>query len=381
MHTESVTIHSYMKDATFITLGSHRYSRALLIKAALETASINCLMTPSDILLNGIDIRVNADDLIKAKKIHDEVVAAFGAEKQKTVNILRSVRRILVPVDFSAESRKAAFYALRLAQTLKADIRLINAWFPAAAENFSWGDMYAFQPDFEEQLKETEASALKQLTELQDELFAVIRDERIHGVDIDVDLLRGSPSDAISAVAHHYKPGLIVMGTKGRHRFARGFFGSTTARAIERGKIPVLAIPPSYDESQFRSASNILYLTNFDQSDFESLHKLLVFVRPFKAKVFCLHVHQKGSLALDEARMQEMRALFDREYSHYAVECGLLQSEHILEGVEDFIQSKKIDVMAVTARRQGLIEQLFQPSLSQLVLFRTRIPLLVFGGV
>lgn len=369
-----------MNDAAIITLGSHRYSRALLIKAALEAASINCLMTPSASLFNGIDIRVHADDLPDAKKIHDEVVSAFGEGKQPSVNILRSVRRILVPVDFSPESRKAALYALRLAQTLKADIRLINAWFPAAAENFSWGDMYAFQPDFEAQLLETENAALEQLTAMQDELLALIRQEHIHGVDVDVDLLRGSPAQAISAVAHHYKPGLIVMGTKGRHRFARGFFGSTTARAIAGGKIPVIAIPPSYDETRFKRASNILYLTNFDATDFESLHKLLVFVRPFKATVFCLHVHQKGSLALDETRMQEMRLHFDREYSTYTVECGLLQSDDILEGVEDFILSKNIDLMAVTAPRQGLIAQLFQPSLSQKVLFRTRVPLLVFGG-
>jgi len=240
--------------------------------------------------------------------------------------------------------------------------------------------MYAFQPDFEAQLHETENAAGARLEELQQTLLEEIKARKIKGVDVDFDLLRGSPSDAISAVAHHYKPGLIVMGTKGRHRFARGFFGSTTARAIAGGKIPVMAVPPEYDPATFKGAKKLLYVTSFDATDFNRMNRLLAFVRPFKAKIYCMHVHLKGSMAVDEELMKRIREKFDEAYSGFDVECGLLQSEDLLEGLESFIQTRQIDVLAITARKQSLIEQVFQPDISRQILFRTHIPLLVFGG-
>ncbi|MDA3942253.1 MAG: universal stress protein [Bacteroidetes bacterium] len=370
-----------MNEPKIITIGNYTYSRALLIKVRLEAVGIACFFGDTSSAANEVVLRINESDLPDAQYIIDEMTKATGSQKEAGIKLLRSVRRILVPVDFSEESERAARYALKLAAYMKADIRLMHAWFPVSSEHFAWGEMYAMQSDIETQMKAAEAEAAEKLNLMQKELKKQIRQSSIKGVDVDYDLLRGNPSDAISAVAHHFKPGLIVMGTKGKHRFQRGFFGSTTQRAISKGKIPVLAIPPSYDENSFDRTQRLLYVTNFDNSDFDSLSRLKAFIRPFNAKIYCLHVHQQGSMVVDETRMRAMRNYFNDRFQNFDIECGLLQSKDVLEGIESFIETNRIDVLALTARRQNLLDYLFNPELSRKLLFRSRIPLLVFGGV
>jgi nucleotide-binding universal stress UspA family protein len=372
---------SETNDPAIINIGSYTYSRALLIKVRLESEGIPCFLSQTSGSASEVIIHVNESDLPDAQRYVNDLVRASGNEKESTIKLLRSVRRILVPVDFSDESEKAARYALKLAAFMKADIRLMHAWMPVAAEHFAWGEMYAMQTDIEAQLKNAEAEAEARLELFQEELKIQIKRKRIRGVDVDFDLIRGNASEAISAVAHHYKPGLIVMGTKGKQRFERGFFGSTTLKAISKGEIPVLAIPPSYDESSFEQTKRLLYVTSFDNTDLDSLSRLMAFVRPFNAKIYCLHIHQQGSLVVDETRMRLMREHFNRFYQSFEVECGLLESADALDGIERFIQEHHIDVLAITAKKQNLLSQLFEPGLSRKLLFRSSIPLLVFGGV
>jgi nucleotide-binding universal stress UspA family protein len=370
-----------MNEPAIIHLGTYTYSRALLIKVRLESEDIPCFMSQASGSTSEVMLHINESDLPDAQRYISELTLASGSEKEKSIKLLRSVRRILVPIDFSEESEKAARYALKLAAFMKADIRLMHAWMPIAADHFAWGEMYAMQTNIEAKLKLEETEAAERLQLFQEELKLQIKRKHIKGVDIDFDLIRGNASDAISAVAHHYKPGLIVMGTKGKQRFERGFFGSTTLKAISKGKIPVLAIPPTYDESSFEHTKKLLYVTSFDDTDFDSLSRLMAFVRPFNARIYCLHIHQQGSLLVDETRMRIMREHFNKFYQGYDVECGLLESEDVLDGIERFIQDQHIDVMAITAKKQNLLSQLFEPELSRKLLFRSSIPLLVFGGV
>ncbi|MDD3637675.1 MAG: universal stress protein [Bacteroidales bacterium] len=372
---------SVMNDPAIINIGTYTYSRALLIKVRLESEGIPCFLSQTSGSTSEVMLHVNESDLPDAQKYISLLAQASGTDKEKSIKLLRSVRRILVPIDFSDESEKAVRYALKLATFMKADIRLMHAWMPVAAEHFAWGEMYAMQTDIESQIRNAETEAEERLQLFQQELKLQIKRKKIKGVDVDFDLIRGNASEAISAVAHDYKPGLIVMGTKGKQRFERGFFGSTTLKAISKGKIPVLAIPPSYDESSFEQTKKLLYVTSFDTTDFDSLSRLMAFVRPFNARIYCLHVHQKGSMIVDETRMRTMREHFNQFYKGFQVECGLLESGDVLEGIEHFIQEHKIDVLALTAKKQNLLSQLFEPGLSRKLLFRSSIPLLVFGGV
>lgn len=366
-----------MDNEKFVTVGSYTYSRALLLKGRLEIEGVNCFLTNIG-SLQGVEVRISEADLDRAFPVLQEIQKATGQEKSRTVKTLRSVRRILVPIDFSPLSINAANYALELARTLKADIRLLHVWFSNAGEPFALNEVYAYQVNFEGILHELEADANKKCEALCTELKNRIKAEKIRGVDVDYDLVRGATVDSILMISDEYQPGLLVMGTRGRNRESKNLLGSTTARILENCKAPVMAVPADYHAENYKPPKNILYATNFESSDFTALHRLIAFSRPFDVKIYCVHVNLKDNLAMDTMRMRQMREHFNKEYGEYDIECGLIESEDVLQGIEEFIHEKDIDVIAIGARKRNLLSQLFKSSLTRKMLFRSEIPLFVF---
>jgi nucleotide-binding universal stress UspA family protein len=363
---------------TTVTIRNLSYSRALLLKMRLEMEGIPCFLTNIHHPDTGVDINLPVEYSEKAFLIIDEMREASGPEKEILVKTLKSVRRILVPVDFSPLSIKAAHYALELARTLKADIRLLNVWFNSANEGFVFNEMFAFQVNLEAIMKEQEAEAETKLLSVMDELRIRIRDEKIRGVDIDYDLVRGASVEAILEIVDDYKPGLVVMGTRGKNREGLGLLGSTTLKVIEKCKVPVLAVPSEYDISGFFAPRSVAYITNFDEADFHALHRLISFVRPFNVKIYCIHIQPNESYILDKVRMKKMREYFNETYADYNIECGLIETEDVLDGIETFILEKQIDLLALISRKRNVLTQLFRPSMTRKLLFQSEIPILVF---
>ncbi|MBU1009513.1 MAG: universal stress protein [Bacteroidetes bacterium] len=369
-----------MEAYNFVTIASQTYARSILLKSRLEMAGIPCFLANIGDP-NGVEVRISEKDAAAAFNIVEEVEQASGEGKEVFMKTLRSIRRIMVPIDFSPMSIKAARYALELARVLKADIRLVHVWFSQAGEPIVFNEVYAYQVNFEGLLKEQEDEARQRIESLCNELKQRVRKEKIRGTHIDYKLIRGIAIDEILQMADEYKPGLLVMGTRGKAHEGHVMMGSTTAKVIEKCRVPVLTIPLHYDAEAFEQPSRIMYITNFDDSDFINLHKLIAFVRPFKVKIYCVHVHIADSVVLDEARMKKMREHFDREYSTFNIECGLIESGDLLEGIESFVQEKQIDVISLVSHKRSLISQLLKPGLTRKILFQSEIPLLVFRDV
>lgn len=116
-----------------VTITSCHYARAQLIKARLEAAGIECFLTHINLVqpgvATGVRVKIQEKDAETAGKIIEEIMGMTGEEKHATIQKLKRIRRILVPVDFSEYSDNACEYALGLAVKLKAEIKLIYSYF------------------------------------------------------------------------------------------------------------------------------------------------------------------------------------------------------------------------------------------------------------
>lgn len=354
------------------------YSRALLLKMRLEMEGVQCYITHIHQPEIGVDLNIPEADASKAYQLLDELMHAAGSEKEAVVKKMLGLRRILVPVDFSELSIKAAHYALELARTLKAEVMLLNVWFNSANQGFVFNEMFAFQLNVEELLREQEQEAQAQIEDLATELRKRVRDEKMRGVKVDYDLVRGGPVESILAYVQDYQPGTLVMGTHGKRREGLALLGSTTARVIEKCPVPVLAVPWGYDTANFSRPRHVAYLTRFDENDMQAIHRLVAFVRPFHVKVYCVHLHPEDSLKLDSLRMKKLRDHFAEAITDVEIECGLIETEDAVEGLLDFVREKQIDVLALISRKRNIIEQLLKPSLTRKLLVGSDIPLLIF---
>lgn len=139
------------------------------------------------------------------------------------------VKRILVPMDFSACSKKALQYALPLAQEHQAALTLLYVVPPAYGGTEFGALNYA----------ELE-TAMRKSGEQQ--LAKLAADEARSDVTIDTLVRVGSPVLEIIATARSLPADLIVISTHGRTGLKHVFLGSVTEHVVQRAPCPVFVV-------------------------------------------------------------------------------------------------------------------------------------------
>ncbi len=364
-----------------ITLATLTYMRAQLLTAMLERNGIDCFMTNINRIKEapgGVKVKIQEKDAAKAMRVFEDFKSAYGEQKQEAVDHLRSIRRILVPVDFTSHSENAAFYALQLAAVLKAEIRLLNAYLDPMGTPQSYLESYTYQLNLDKIIQEIEQETEQSLETIAKRLREKAQQMGQREVTVSWEMYKGSAANAIMNECIEFKPGIIVMGTRGSELEGLRSFGSVTAQLIKRSRIPILAIPQDYDGQTANLPKRVLYATNFDQTDYVSLRRLVSFIKPFKARLLCVHAAVDDSEEVDEMRLRKIRHYLSETLENEDIECGLLKTVDVQQGLEDFIRERKIDVLALTTHKRNFFERIFMPSITKKFLFQTDIPLLVF---
>ncbi len=369
-----------MNKDKFTTLATLTYMRAQLLSALLEQKGIKSFMTNINRLKEspgGVNVIIHQDDLKEAQKIFDDFKNAYGKSKEKAADYMKSIRRILVPVDFTEHAENAAVYALRIASKLKADIMLLHVFFDPSQTAYAPLESFAYSVEFDAINKDVEQSVEQNLSEFARKLKEVQKKEKLRGVTVKYDLVMGTASGEILAYCEEYKPGLLVMGTRGKEIEGIRSFGSVTAKIIEKSPVPVLAVPKGYDAKVRSTPKKVLYATDFRDADYWALSKLASFVKPFGSKIYCVHVDEEITDEHEEL-MHQVRRFVNDTLEIYNLECGLLETVDVRLGLEDFIQEREMDLLAMTTHSRSLFERVFKPSFTKKFLFVTDIPLLVF---
>jgi nucleotide-binding universal stress UspA family protein len=369
-------------DDKILTIATYPYSRAILLKARLEAEGIECFLSNINLvqahISGGVKIKINNKDVETALKIIDEIKEEYGKAKQKTVEQLKSIRRILVPVDFSETSINACNYAIGLAVMLKAEIKLLYSYFNPVAISEPYLEESSFHYQMDEVVRNIEMTAKEEMQKFIRRIKEKAKEEGSEKIRISFILERGSPGDVILNTAGLWKPGVIVMGTKEIEKGSPDYLGSITKRIITKAKIPVLVVPQLSAYRGINYIGKVLYATNFDDSDFKSLYTLTNILSPFDVRIYCLHIAVDVDTSMNVAKMNNLKEHIKNEYSEFNLNYDLIQHEDVVRGLEDYIEEKEIDILALTTHKRGIIERFFNPSLAKKMLFHSNIPLLIF---
>jgi nucleotide-binding universal stress UspA family protein len=142
-------------------------------------------------------------------------------------------KRILAPVDGSRTSTRGLNEAIRLAQHLKARLRLIHVI-----------DAFIITPAFESGRYVTDL----QKTFREDGSRILKRAEalaRKHGVEVDavmLEIVGGGAAEIIVEQARKWRADLIVIGTHGRRGVSRLVMGSDAEHVARSASAPVLLV-------------------------------------------------------------------------------------------------------------------------------------------
>ncbi len=143
------------------------------------------------------------------------------------------LKKVLVPVDFSKDSFRAAEYARTFAQPFDAQLVLLHVIEPIYYA--SPADMYAASPNLALLIEEQRKAAETQLQQLADKLSR-------QGSRVQTLLKSGSPAQVIADTAKRIKADLIIMATHGRTGLAHVLLGSVAERVVRLAPCPVLTV-------------------------------------------------------------------------------------------------------------------------------------------
>ena len=375
-----------MEDKLVI-LAEHPYEKALLIKSRLENEGIESILSNVNLIQPdasaGVRIKVREKDFEKALKIYENFLRDEGYETKKDTEAKKEknvsgVKKIMVPVDFSDYSRHAAHFAMHYAHKVHAEILLLHAYFSPDLQTIPYDESFGIEGTMTEYIGDLRDAAKEEIEKLQRDLKKIAGKENLKNLTMDYSIVQGALDDAVFFASESYHPDLIIMGARGKGNRKKDPIGSSTARILEKAPVPVLVIPEDTDIQSFFDRKKIVYATDYDESDFQEIAKLVSLVRPFNMEIICTHIEGEEEEPLENIKMEGLKKYFKKSYPDLTLSCHMIPHEDVIAGLDAFVLEHPVSAIALTTHKRNLITRLFYPSITRKMFFYTTVPLLVF---
>ena len=268
------------------------------------------------------------------------------------------MKKIIVPVDFSAAAENAAFFAAELAAFYHADLHFYHAY-----GTYTPVSEYAWMVNTAEMQAAAEFEMEKFKENLESKL--TVPPHILTKVD-NVFLQAGLPEYCDAE-----RPDLVVMGLSGKNALTRLVVGSNTIYAIQHLTYPVLVVPP---KASFAPIRKLGFACDYDAvittTPVGPIKKL---VKDFNAALHVLNV-ETGVLVSDE-KMDEGENLKEL-FKDCMPEYHTILSADITAGINYFAETTKADWLVVIPKKHNLMDKLFKRSHTSDLLHHTTMPVL-----
>lgn len=294
---------------------------------------------------------------------------------------MMSLKRILVPVDFSDPSRKAVAYGAAIAE--RAGAKLYLAHIMQRVSGFA----YVF-PDAPSDWEQQRIASTRQALE---DLLPPGR-EKLH---VEVVAKIGAVEDELLGLVHDENIDLVIMGSRGRTRLRRVFLGSVTEHMLRKVPVPVLTIshiPPEREviEEKVPSMERILFATDLGRSAENGIHASVQLAAHFGAALTVAHVvplstfgDSQSYVPSDVLFSEDARALAARLYdltrphldTAKTIRTVLLQGEPY-KVILRFADENKIDLIVLNLERKSVLERVLLGTTAEFIVRLAHVPVL-----
>ncbi len=276
------------------------------------------------------------------------------------------MKKILVPTDFSVNSKAGVRFAIHWATRQKLELVFVHVLHILRPTR--WSDSYfAKYAAQEENLCKTKfekfiADIYRQMNVKPGKFSYLI----VQGISADISILDYCRKT----------PGIdyICISTRGAGKFKK-IFGTNTGNLITKSGVPVLAVPKNYKVVEVKS---ILYSTDF-RNYAEEIKKVVAFAQPLKTKIEVVHFTWPDEILLDEKTIE---AAFKKQFKfglklHFEKNDGL---HSLIENLQNQIRIRKPSVVIMfTNQNRTFFQKLFLSSKAEELSFEAKVPLLVFN--
>lgn len=273
-----------------------------------------------------------------------------------------SMKRIIVPTDFSFSADKACEYGFEIAAGLGAEMVLMHAF----QQEYRHPDMPADSYDM------VHDDAAKKMETIRD---AAKADPRYADVKVTIAPFFGSTRDMIDEAVKQYNPMLIIMGTEGATNLQKRLFGTNTQNVAHDFKIPVLAIPKDAEVANLR---NFILAADYFPGEDKAIEFIRDFSRDLKAHLTIMHVGDvPEDLSVSEsAEGMRLHRIIGEEVKH---DFQFVENDDVTDGIEEYLDHRHDAglLIMISHDRSDWLERILIPRHTNKVLDRMKIPTLI----
>ena len=272
--------------------------------------------------------------------------------------------RILLPTDFSDNSKEAIRYALKVYKDVKTTFFLLHTYTPPVYQSeyiigspgqIGLGDIL-------------QESSMTQLEKLKDSL------ERQYPNPIHTIIVHSAFNTLISEVLETVAAeniDAIVMGTKGVTGATEILFGTHTVHVIKKAKCPVIAVPPNFN---YEAPKEILFPTDYEiEYNKGNMQALLAIATKHKSRINVMHVRAGYNLTpIQEKHKAELERLLGNQALFHE-----LPDNGIIEAINDFQIKQKINLLVMVKNKHTFLERLFIEPIVKKIGLHLTVPFMV----
>lgn len=283
------------------------------------------------------------------------------------------MKKILIPTDFSKNSKNAIRFALNLFK--ETSCHFFFLYVNVEGSDFTEKPIYKFGTNI---LVEKESKAISQKLKDLEKFITSISSKKEHNHFTTI----REDDYFLKSIRKHIKENeieLIVMGTQGASELKEFFIGTRSGDVITKVECDVLVVP---NKAKFKDFTQVVFPVDFEVVYGEAiLRKIANIVTSEKAQIKLLYVTKSQIPLLDKVDLQQ-KQLVQRlsKILPNPVSFHRIVSRKVEEGVRVFAESLSADLIIMISKDYGLLQKLFLDTTVEEVSFDTNIPLLSLQG-
>jgi nucleotide-binding universal stress UspA family protein len=284
------------------------------------------------------------------------------------------MKTIAVLTDFSRRSEHAALYALHLAQKIKADVLLFNA-FQVPAETLNSRRNAWPVEDYDE----IEESTEKKLKALRIKLENEVKEKSFPGTHlpaVSCQCEEGAIANNIASLEENKNIVLIVLATHGVDKVSAFLMGNNCRQIIDAASTPLLVIP---ENCSIKNIEKFAFATDLVHNDIDYISSLASLAKQFSAEILIANVNPHSPLIKEH---ENAVTAFKKEVMHKInygrVYYRNIPNENVKKGLDWLIENVRFDILVMVHRKGDLSDLFIKSSITKKIADHTYLPLLVY---
>ncbi len=276
------------------------------------------------------------------------------------------MNQILIPTDFTENSRESIFYGVKLARDLNKNVLLLHV-----VDIYNHGVVYPYPTSMPPQIpppvvEESEENAKNEFKVLLKDIDENVKNQP----RIDYKIEHGLIVEKILKIIHKPQVDMVLLpGRKGTNHISK-----VNAKIIESADCPVWIIPP---DNSYKSFDKIVYATDYNEADIDSLKKLAQIASYFKAYIFALHITNDFDFK-NQLEGKGFEETVREKAGYQRIDLIFMPGEKIIDAVDEFARDIDADVIAMLKEDESLLDRIFRRSETKKMVFKSQLPVLVY---